>query len=120
MTVQQNSDTAPKPRRLNFTKPDPKPTAPVVVGKAKLTNDEAAAIAREKRALAPERHLDVPRNRPRLPHGAIFEVTFDAERVEWTGSLTVGEIVITSHHGVVMGLLSKLDAKYRAMLSGSV
>lgn len=125
MTVAQKSDTAPSPRRLNFTRPDPQPAAKspadsaAAAEKNRLANEEISKAARAKRALAPERHRDHPRSRPRLPEGATFHVTFNAERVEWTGTLTVGEVVINGRHGVVMGLLSKLDEKYREKLDRS-
>ena len=62
-----------------------------------------------------------PNAAQRLPDGSKFEVRYDAERVEWSGSLTViapggGTFVFVASAPSVFGLLKRLDAKYRASL----
>lgn len=52
----------------------------------------------------------------RLPDGAKFEVTYDAARTQWTGTLTIGEKVFTGSAGGVFKLLNRLDRQYRESL----
>lgn len=61
--------------------------------------------ARERRA-----------HKPRLPHESSFAAIYDAERVEWTGSLTVGEQTFTATRGAVFTLMRALDWEYRKSL----
>lgn len=50
----------------------------------------------------------------RLPHGSRFEVTYDAEAVQWSGTFTVpGYGQFGGRAGGVFGLLSKLDIFFR-------
>jgi hypothetical protein len=58
----------------------------------------------------------------RLPHGARFEVVYDAAKQQWTGSLTIptpdGTAVAFSGSGSgLFPLLASLDTQYRATLS---
>jgi hypothetical protein len=52
----------------------------------------------------------------RLPDGAKFDVTYDAARTLWTGTLTIGGQVFTGEATAVFGLLRHLDRRYRESL----
>jgi hypothetical protein len=52
----------------------------------------------------------------RLPDGAKFDVVYDANRTQWTGTLTIGKKVFTGSAGGVFKLLSRLDQQYRESL----
>jgi hypothetical protein len=61
------------------------------------------------------------RHYPRLPDGAVFNAVYDGAAMRWTGTLTIGELVIEASTGGVMTLLHVLNAKYRAKVaSGEV
>jgi hypothetical protein len=57
-----------------------------------------------------------------LPHGSAFAVSYDAQAVRWSGTLTVttpeGGKVFEGEAGAVFKLLSALDAQYREWLAG--
>jgi hypothetical protein len=53
----------------------------------------------------------------RLPDRAKFEVVYDATRMQWTGTLTIGDQVFTGAAGGVFKLLNRLDRQYRESLS---
>jgi hypothetical protein len=53
----------------------------------------------------------------RLPDGAKFEVVFNAEKTQWTGSLTIGASVFSGSAGALFTLLGRLDRQYRQTLS---
>jgi hypothetical protein len=49
----------------------------------------------------------------RLPHGSNFNVTYDATKMEWSGTLTVPETgTFTATASGINGLLKKLDSQY--------
>lgn len=55
---------------------------------------------------------------PRLPGGSNFNVTYDEEKVEWSGTLTTTlpdgkPVVLTGTHSAVLRLLRQLDKDYR-------
>lgn len=52
----------------------------------------------------------------RLPNDSKFEVVYDATRLQWTGTLTIGEQVFTGSGGGVFNLLTRLDRQYRQSL----
>jgi hypothetical protein len=85
---------------------------------------EAARNRREEKAARPPRPK--PRLYGRLPHGANFNVTWDAEAGKWSGTLTVptGGIynasVTTAEDSAVFGLLQALDRAYRRLAAGEV
>lgn len=59
---------------------------------------------------SPKKLLDQP---GRLPHGAHFDVTYDAEKMEWSGTLTVNGQVFEGSVSGVMTLLRTLDGQFR-------
>jgi len=122
MTVSHRPDTAtPTPRRLKFSQPDPEPRSssrarrpPRDPSKPKGPSpEEAQAAAKIARAARGERFKVPPWERPRLPHGARFELDYDAEAIRWSGTLTAGGITVAGDSGSVMNLMSALDEKYR-------
>jgi len=79
---------------------------------------EAARLRREEKAARE------PRPKPRLgrlPHGANFNVAWNAESGAWSGSLTVPQggiynaSVTTGEDSAVFALLTKLDRAYRKL-----
>jgi hypothetical protein len=82
---------------------------------------EAARKRREEKEERPPRPK--PRLYGRLPHGANFNVTWNAETGVWSGTLTVpaGGIynasVTTGEDSAVFALLMKLDRAYRKLPS---
>jgi len=52
----------------------------------------------------------------RLPHGATFHATYDAESKKWTGTLTIEGTVFSDQRGGVWKLMGELDKKYRQAL----
>jgi hypothetical protein len=49
----------------------------------------------------------------RLPDGSNFNVTYDATKMEWSGTLTVPETgTFTATASGIIGLLKKLDSQY--------
>lgn len=64
----------------------------------------------------PEKH-----KHSRLPHGATFEVQYDATLKLWRGALTIPvadekKLIFTGDANNVFGLLEKLDKRYRKSL----
>ena len=54
----------------------------------------------------------------RLPHGAAFSVTYDAQEVRWSGTLAVpGATPIFAEASAVFTLLGKLDKMFRETLT---
>lgn len=49
----------------------------------------------------------------RLPDGAKFDVSYDAGKTQWAGTLTIGDQVFTATAGGVFKLLERLDRQYR-------
>lgn len=49
----------------------------------------------------------------RLPDGAVFHMSYNAEKVLWAGSLTVGDIVVEAEASGAVRLLQLLDNRYR-------
>jgi hypothetical protein len=91
---------------------------------AELTaREQAAAAERRKARGGPTPHKERPA-RPaveRLPHGSAFAVSYDAQAVKWSGTLTVttpeGGKVFEGEAGGVFKLLSALDGQYRDWLA---
>jgi hypothetical protein len=55
----------------------------------------------------------IPQRGRRLPHGSNFNVTYDATKLEWSGTLTVPqEGTFTESASGIIGLLKKLDSQY--------
>ncbi len=71
---------------------------------------EAAKTGQTKRANR--------RSPERLPDGSKFEVIYDAAKVMWNGTLTIGEQSFTGSASGLFPLLSKLDRQYRQTLPG--
>ena len=90
---------------------------------AELTAREQAQAAERKKARggAPARKAAGRPVIERLPHGSAFAVSYDAQAVKWSGTLTVtkpeGGKVFEGEAGGVFRLLSALDAQYRAWLA---
>lgn len=78
---------------------------------------EKAAIRRQRLAAEKsERHLFAGR----LPDGAEFQSTYNAEKQQWTGILIIdGKTFAAVASSLQKGLLSELDRLYRASLSVS-
>jgi hypothetical protein len=80
---------------------------------------ETARQKREAKEARPPRPK--PRLYGRLPHGANFNVTWDAEAGKWSGTLTVPQggiynaSVTTREDSAVFGLLMQLDRAYRKL-----
>ena len=54
----------------------------------------------------------------RLPNGALFHVVYDAEKKEWSGSLTIQSLpVLENRAGGLFRLLGILDGMYRGVTS---
>jgi hypothetical protein len=73
-----------------------------------------AAEKQVKTVTQPEKPVQVER---RLPHGSAFNVSYDATKAEWHGSLVVpdkGEFTATASG--VFRLLQQLDRQYRQSL----
>ncbi len=85
---------------------------------------KAAAARRERRQAqrtAKEKaEAPIQMQQGRLPDGAAFAVTFNAETKTWTGTLTINEQTFTGRAGGVFRLLAELDATYRASLPVTV
>ena len=56
----------------------------------------------------------------RLPHGATFEVRYDATSETWSGRLTIGEAMFSGQASGVFKLLTQLDDKYRKSLTAKM
>jgi len=82
--------------------------------------EEARKRREDKAAREPRREKPRPRL-ARLPHGANFNVTWDAEAGKWSGTLTVPQggiyngSVTTGEDSAVFGLLMQLDRAYRKL-----
>jgi hypothetical protein len=94
--------------------------------KKRLEEEEALKTRRaEKQQRAAEAAKSQPKKRPpsdstaRLPNGAKFEVVYDATKVQWSGTLTIGDKVFTGSASGVFTLLNRLDRQYRATLPQS-
>lgn len=55
-------------------------------------------------------------NCQRLPSKSAFAVVYDADKTQWSGTLTIGEKVFTGSAGGVFKLLRRLDQQYRESL----
>lgn len=77
-------------------------------------DDASSDAAREKRSATVERFPKAPRERPRLPHGARFDVVYDAIERRWTGTLIASGHTVSGRAGGVFTLLGVLDQKLRA------
>ena len=87
---------------------------------AELTAREQAQAAERRKARggpAPRKQKAARPVVERLPHGSSFTVSYDAQAVKWTGTLTVptaeGGKVFEGEAGAVFKLLTQLDAEYR-------
>ena len=87
---------------------------------AELTAREQAAAAERRKARGgptPRKEKAVRPAVERLPHGSAFAVSYDAQAVKWSGTLTVttpeGGKVFEGEAGGVFTLLSALDGQYR-------
>lgn len=80
---------------------------------SRAVDAENAAAARERRAGEPER---IPNKRSRLPHGAHFELDYDAHAVRWFGVLCVGEHEVEVEAGALITAIRALDEKMRHRL----
>jgi len=88
--------------------------------------EEAATLARraEKKQRAEEaaKVARPPQEKPaveqaeRLPDGSKYDEVYDATKMQWTGTLTVGGQVFTGSAGGVFKLLGALDRQYRQSL----
>jgi hypothetical protein len=52
----------------------------------------------------------------RLPHGSAFQSSYDAEKQQWTGTLTIDGRVFSATVSGVFNLMRDLDAQYRQFL----
>jgi hypothetical protein len=91
---------------------------------AELTAREQAAAAERRKARggpAPRKEKAVRPAAERLPDGSAFAVSYDAQAVQWSGTLTVttreGGKVFEGAAGGVFKLLSALDGQYRDWLA---
>ena len=91
---------------------------------AELTAREQAAAAERRKARGgptPRKEKAVRPAVERLPHGSAFAVSYDAQAVKWSGTLTVttpeGGKVFEGEAGGVFKLLSALDGQYRDWLA---
>lgn len=98
--------------------------------KKRLEDEEATKVRRAEKALraeAQQRAEEAARvtqlqkkktshQAGRLPDGAKFEVTYDAAKVKWNGTLTIGDQVFTGSFGALFTLLNRLDQQYRQTL----
>ena len=84
-----------------------------------LPEQEAARKRREEKAAREPRPK--PRLYGRLPHGANFNVTWNADAGKWSGTLTVPQggiyngSVTEGEDSAVFALLMKLDRAYRKL-----
>jgi len=91
---------------------------------AELTAREQAAAAERRKARGgptPRKEKAVRPAVERLPHGSAFAVSYDAQAVKWSGTLTVttpeGGKVFEGEAGGVFKLLSALDGQFRDWLA---
>jgi hypothetical protein len=91
---------------------------------AELTAREQAQAAERKKARGGPAPREEKPARPvveRLPHASEFRVTYDAQAVKWSGTLTVtaeeGGQVFEGEASGVFRLLSLLDGMYRQWLA---
>lgn len=120
------------------SKPKPKPTPPKPVATVKhkcgheqplaylqgqwcpaCRNENKRRKAAERREKAPgsdSRRYKMP-NAQRLPNGATFHATYDAEKMEWSGTLCINDQVFTSAVSGVFNLMRDLDQQYRTTLA---
>jgi hypothetical protein len=79
---------------------------------------EKAEAAGRRKAKGPGRQKEMER----LPDGSAFAVTYDAQAVKWSGTLTVpaegAAKVFEGEAGAVFKLLTALDAQYRRWAAG--
>jgi len=85
----------------------------------KAEKEQRKAHATEKSSA---RAVKRPQLKGRLPDGARFEVTFDAAKGQWSGTLTIpvpgGQpAVFTGSGSGLFPLLGRLDEQYRATLA---
>jgi hypothetical protein len=85
---------------------------------------EQEAARKRREEMEPRPAKPRPRLYGRLPHGANFNVTWDAEAGKWTGTLTVPQggiyngSVTAGEDSAVFALLMQLDRAYRHMPPG--
>jgi hypothetical protein len=91
--------------------------------KRRVEEEAALEVRKEEKRKRAEAAAQQPANskRPkdlpaRLPDGAKFEVVYDATKMHWTGTLTVGKAVFTDSASAVFKLLNRLDQQYRKSL----
>jgi len=82
-----------------------------------------AAVAKERRQqkrLASNQQRQQAKHEQRLPDGASFQTVYDAERIQWSGTLTVrtdaGILTFSQQASGVFRLLIRLDQDYRNWL----
>jgi hypothetical protein len=73
-----------------------------------------------EQARRPVERFQRHRLKGRLPDGAVFHVRYAAATETWSGTLTVGEQVLTGTASGVMRLLSQLDDVWRAVQGGEL
>ena len=79
---------------------------------AARAEQEAARIG-PKPPRRPKWRREADQHVPRLPHGATFHVSYDAEKQLWSGTLSIGELALAGETSGVFQLLALLDRKYR-------
>ena len=82
----------------------------------KKLQTEARVRAEEASRVAQLQKKQAPHTSGRLPDGSKFEVVYDAGKVKWSGTLTIGSQVFTNSGGALFTLLNKLDQQYRQTL----
>ena len=74
--------------------------------------EKAHRIAEAAKAPKPQAPANPQRGR-RLPHGSNFNITYDATKMQWSGTLTVPEKgTFTATASGINGLLKQLDKQY--------
>jgi hypothetical protein len=105
-------------------------TGRVVIYRVEYDHPEEEAEALQRRRAEKEQRraqqgegLPPPEKaKTRLPHGSRFKVQYDAEKAQWTGTLTVpasGQATaatFTGSQSSLFKLLANLDDQYRATL----
>ena len=76
----------------------------------------AAAERRAQKKAAKKAAAEASKPRPRLPDGSRITAVYDAEAVQWAGTLTVEGAVFDRRASGIKTLLRRLDDAYRATL----